>query len=149
MTHSTSPTRRPRTTRLLVHALLWAGACQFAAAGAPPNVTAPAAAAAAQNRCGWFDNPTPGNATLVDKDGEWTVGVQGGHQAQGKWPAFSKARWVQTGNGSAGYGCACLKMSARPGTQEVANIASARSQPLATCRNDKALAGKEPENPLQ
>jgi hypothetical protein len=144
MTHSASPARRPRTTtRLLIHALLWAGACQFAVAAAP------GATAATQNRCGWFDNPTPGNATLVDKDGEWTVGVQGGHQAEGKWPAFSKARWVQTGNGSAGYGCACLKMSARPGTQEVANIASARSQPLATCRNDKALAGKEPENPLQ
>ncbi len=149
MTHSISPTRRPRTIQLLVHALLWAGACQLAAAGAPPNATAPAATAAVQNRCGWFDNPTPGNATLVDKDGEWAVGVQGGHQAEGKWPAFSKSRWVQTGNGSAGYGCACLKMSARPGTQEVAAIVSARSQPLATCRNDKALAGQEPENPLK
>lgn len=145
MTQPPSPARLPRTVRRLVHALLWAGACQLATAGAPPNATA----AAVQNRCGWFDNPTPGNATLVDKDGEWTVGVQGGHQAEGKWPAFSKSRWVQTGNGSAGYGCACLKMSARPGTQEVATIVSARSQPLATCRNDKALAGQEPENPLK
>lgn len=148
MTPSRTPALLARPARILVHALLWAGACQFAVAGAPPNATA-AATAAPQNRCGWFDNPTPGNATLVDKDGEWTVGEQGGHQAEGKWPAFSSARWVQTGNGSAGYGCACLKMSARPGTQEVAKIVSARSQPLATCRNDKALAGKEPENPLK
>ncbi len=34
-------------------------------------------------RCGWFDNPTPGNFWLVDRDGSWEVGVQGGYQAKG------------------------------------------------------------------
>ena len=40
-------------------------------------------------RCGWFSNPTPGNASLYDRDGEWIIGVQGGYQADGDWPAFS------------------------------------------------------------
>lgn len=30
-------------------------------------------------RCGWFDNPSPANATLLDGDGEWIIGMQGGH----------------------------------------------------------------------
>ncbi|MDA8522730.1 DUF4087 domain-containing protein [Acidovorax sp. NCPPB 4044] len=121
-------------------ALIWASACNVAAATASSDTA---------TRCGWFDNPSPSNVTLVDKDGEWTIGMQGGHQAKGPWPAFPKARWVATGTGSAGYGCACLKFSARAGTQEVTQIFSARSLPLETCRRDKALAGTEPENPLK
>lgn len=31
-------------------------------------------------RCGWFDNPTPGNASPTDRDGQWLIGLQGGHQ---------------------------------------------------------------------
>lgn len=100
-------------------------------------------------RCGWFDNPSPGNATLVDKDGEWTVGQQGGHQAEGNWPTFPRARWVATGTGSAGYGCACLKVRARANTQEVTTIVAATVQPLKICLQDKALQVKEPENPLK
>ncbi|WP_369939014.1 DUF4087 domain-containing protein [Xanthomonas medicagonis] len=116
------------------------GLCGAARAATPPDTA---------TRCGWFDNPSPGNATLVDKDGEWTIGQQGGHQAEGEWPMFPKTRWVATGAGSAGYGCACLKVSARAETQEVTAIVSAHAQPLKTCRQDKALQGKEPENPLK
>lgn len=85
----------------------------------------------------------------MDKAGEWTVGMQGGHQAEGDWPVFPKSRWVVTGAGSAGYGCACLESSTRADTQEVTRIASWRALPLETCRRDKALMGKEPENPLR
>jgi hypothetical protein len=42
---------------------------------------APMAARAASVRCGWFDNPSPSNASLYDKDGESTIAVQGGYQA--------------------------------------------------------------------
>jgi hypothetical protein len=52
---------------------------------------------------------------------------------------------VPTGHGSAGYGCACLKVQVDPATQEVSAIVSARGQPLATCRKDPALKGKEPQ----
>jgi hypothetical protein len=100
-------------------------------------------------RCGWFDNPTPGNATLVDRDGEWTIGRQGGHQAVGPWPRFAAGRWVRTGTGSAGHGCACLKVKADAATREISVIMSSRVLPLAICRKDKALKGEEPENPLR
>lgn len=103
----------------------------------------------AMTRCGWFDNPTPGNATLVDRDGEWIIGWQGGHQAEGPWPRFGSKQWVRTGVGSAGYGCACLKVKADAGTQEVVVILSSRALPLDTCRRDQALKNQEPENPLK
>jgi hypothetical protein len=100
-------------------------------------------------RCGWFDNPTPGNATLVDRDGEWTVGQQGGHQAEGPWPRFGASQWVRTGQGSSGYGCACLKATVDAQQREIRSIVSARALPLARCRSDPALKGAEPENPLK
>ena len=31
-------------------------------------------------RCAWFDNPTPGNATLGDRDEDWIIGMQGALQ---------------------------------------------------------------------
>jgi hypothetical protein len=31
-----------------------------------------------ETRCGWFSNPTPANIWLYDRDGDWTIGVQGG-----------------------------------------------------------------------
>jgi len=95
-------------------------------------------------RCGWFDNPTPGNAWLTDRDGEWTIGIQGGHQADGDWPAFTAAQWVRT-NIHYGHGCACIKLVANTETREVQHILSARAVPLRQCRQDPAL--KEPGSP--
>lgn len=46
----------------------------------------------AKVRCGWFENPTPANAWLTDRDGDWIIPVQGGHQANGDWPAFPRER---------------------------------------------------------
>jgi hypothetical protein len=51
---------------------------------------------AEENRCGWFSNPTPGNAWLEDRDGEWTVGIQGNHEAEGDWPSFKRSQRVVT-----------------------------------------------------
>jgi hypothetical protein len=51
----------------------------FVAGWAATLALASAAPAEAVQRCGWFDNPTSGNAWLYDRDGEWTVGIQGGH----------------------------------------------------------------------
>ncbi|MBL7685903.1 MAG: DUF4087 domain-containing protein, partial [Deltaproteobacteria bacterium] len=36
-----------------------------------------------ETRCGWIDNPTPANWDLTDRDRTWTIGVQGGVQAEG------------------------------------------------------------------
>jgi Protein of unknown function (DUF4087) len=89
-------------------------------------------------RCGWFENPTPANAWLTDRDGEWTVAVQGGQQAEGDWPRFTRARWVRT-NGHYGYGCACLTVEVNAPERVVTRIVKASSRPLRTCRRDPAL----------
>jgi hypothetical protein len=94
--------------------------------------------AASQRRCGWWENPTPGNAWLNDRDGSWIVGSQGGHQAEGDWPSFTDAQWVRT-NGYYGYGCACLRVAADANTQQVQQILSAVAKPLAACRVDRNL----------
>jgi hypothetical protein len=95
-----------------------------------------------ETRCGWFSNPTPGNAWLDDRHGEWLIGVQGGHQAEGDWPSFKPREWVKT-NGHYGYGCACMKVSADHATSKVSRIITASAKPLATCRQDRSL--KEPK----
>lgn len=101
-------------------------------------------AVAATLRCGWFDNPTPANASLHDKDGEWTIAVQGGHQAKGDWPpAFKPAQWVRYGSGNYGFGCACLKVTVDAEEKNVVAILSAQAKPLAACRRDAAIKGVE------
>jgi hypothetical protein len=105
-------------------------------------VAAPAmaddAAKALQLRCGWFDNPSPANATLSDADGEWLIGMQGGHQAEGDWPRFSRSQWVKS-NRSYGHGCACMRVEVDPASHEVRRIASARARALDACRKDAKL----------
>lgn len=96
-----------------------------------------------ENRCGWFSNPTPGNLWLNDRDGEWTIGVQGGHQADGdwEWPDFNPSQWVKT-NGEYGYGCACFKLRVDHPTHHVLFIEKTRARPLTACENDPALRKK-------
>lgn len=119
----------------------------FVLAMACPSPWAAVAATPGTQRCGWFDNPTPANASLTDRDTDWTVGVQGGHQAQGDWPRFANRDWVRTGHGSHGYGCACMKVSTDD-KEQIVQIFSARSRPLSACRQDPALKAKEPVTPL-
>ena len=97
----------------------------------------------AQTRCGWWDNPTPQNASLFDREGEWVVGVQGGHQAEGDWPDFTDSQWVDT-NGHYGYGCACLDAIVDPRAREIIRIRAAHARPLSACRRDPALKGLMP-----
>jgi hypothetical protein len=96
-----------------------------------------------QQRCGWFENPTPANAWLTDKEGSWIISTQGGSSADGDWPIFSPKRWIKT-NVSYGYGCACMKLETNATTKSVTRILSATSRPIAACRRDKTIAKKEP-----
>src|SRR5678816_1524495 len=50
----------------------------------------------AEMRCGWFSNPTPANASLFDREGEWIISVQGGYQAEGDWPTFGPKQKIKT-----------------------------------------------------
>lgn len=90
-------------------------------------------------RCGWYANPTPGNHWLNDADGEWIIGVQGGHQAEGDYgPEFKDNQWIKV-NGNYGYGCACFRMKVDKKEFLVLEIAEAKARPLSACRNDPAL----------
>ena len=130
--------------------------CMFTAPvlhAAPPAAGAADAAgtgpAAVSTRCGWFDNPSPGHADLLDAGGSWSVAQQGGHEARGAWPAFAGRQWARTGAGSYGYGCACLTGRFDAASQTVVAIARSRSRPLGACRADPALRGLEPVNPSE
>ena len=91
-----------------------------------------------ETRCGWFSNPTPANASLYDRDGEWIIGVQGGYQAEGEWPTFGPKQWVET-NVYYGYGCACLEVQVDHERHEVMKIEGSKVRPLSVCRRDRSL----------
>lgn len=101
---------------------------------------AAAASPIPEKRCGWLSNPTPANWWLTDRDGEWTLGVQGGYQAPGMddLPDMSTKGWVET-NGSYGYGCACLTVTTDRKSGRVTRIFGGRSVPLKQCRADRRL----------
>src|ERR1044071_1701288 len=89
-------------------------------------------------RCGWFSNPTPGNASLHDRDAEWIIGVQGGYQAEGDWPEFGPKQWIETNVHYVNAG-ACMKIRVNRETQKFIEIESAKPRPLSACRNDRKL----------
>lgn len=100
----------------------------------------------AETRCGWFVNPTPANAWLVDKHGTWMISSQGADSnAEGEWPSFGPKQWIET-NGSYGHGCACLNVNVDKDEMRILEILSATAKPLSACRKDKALKGKEPKD---
>jgi|SRR5450631_2192748 hypothetical protein len=92
-----------------------------------------------QLRCGWFENPSPNNASLSDRDGEWAIAIQGKFEAQGDWPEFKGSEWVSSGNASYGYGCACLRVVTNREARRIVSIISAKVKPLAACKRDKSL----------
>ena len=98
-------------------------------------------AQAAENRCGILSNPTPANWWLDDRDGEWTIGVQGGYQAEGmeNMPeSLFGPGWIAV-NGDYGYRCACLKVDTDRKTSRIRQIHAARPLPMRKCEADKAL----------
>jgi hypothetical protein len=104
-----------------------------------PSPAIAANAPRAERRCGWYENPTPGNVTLTDRDGTWLIAMQGNYEAKGHWPEFSDAQWVVTNSGEHGYGCACLTVQTDPSSHTVLSISHAAARPLAVCRRDKSL----------
>ena len=111
----------------------------LAAAGACATIPAPLVAAV-ETRCGWLVNPTPANWWLIDAEGEWTIGEQGGYQA----PGFDEAPWEGlreqvSVNGNYGYECVCMAVTSDPDTMTIARVISVRSKPLKACKDDPKL----------
>lgn len=97
-------------------------------------------AQAVEKRCGWIVNPTPANWWLVDRDGQWTMSVQGGYQADGMedLPDMSAKGWVRT-NGYYGHGCGCMTVDTDRKGYRIRRIHSATPLPLKQCRADRKL----------
>jgi hypothetical protein len=122
--------------RLLVGTFLLLAMAFVSAQPQPLSAVAPEKS---EMRCGWFSNPTPANASLFDRDGEWIISVQGGYQAEGDWPPdFSPKQWIET-NVHHGYGCACLQLTVDRSERKVIRIESSKPRPLSACRRDRAL----------
>jgi hypothetical protein len=104
------------------------------------------APALAERRCGWLVNPTPANWWLNDRDGEWTLSVQGRGSVPGfdDIPDMSTKGWVVTNGASYGYGCACIDMDVNRAAKTVVRIRKAAPQPLSACIKDPALTRRRP-----
>lgn len=100
---------------------------------------------AAERRCGWYGNPTPGDMLLTDRQGDWWITGGGeGKDAKGigNAPQMDETRFVETnvpGSGR-GYNCACLTVETNAKTHRVLRIFAGEIVPLARCRADKALS---------
>lgn len=100
-----------------------------------------------EKRCGWVSNPSPGNWSLIDKDGNWEIAAQGEEGALDGLPEdrpTGKRWWVSGKSGGYGYGCMCLRVSVDKQTMRVLKIDGGTSLPLATCRRDRAIRKLEP-----
>ena len=104
-------------------------------------------------RCGWLLNPTPANWFFSDRDGEWLIGIQGGHQAIGldDVPDLAGRHWVVTNEVGYGYGCACMTVEATStatgaaaelvsGKRVIERFRDFKQQPLATCQRGSKLS---------
>lgn len=96
---------------------------------------------AGELRCGWLQNPSPGNWWLFDNAGEWTVGMQGGFQARGldKTPDLTERDWVVTNGSSYGYGCVCMRVETDSKQRRITRIHSLTQKPIKVCRSDRKL----------
>jgi hypothetical protein len=117
--------------------LILVSSALFAQAQRAPKPPAPPPAV----RCGWLDNPTPGNFFLRDRDGEWTLAEQGGYQARGidLIPDLSGNEFVET-NGPHGYACACLRVTVSAKMHRVEEIFRVTPRLLKVCLGDRDLA---------
>jgi hypothetical protein len=103
-------------------------------------------AEAAERRCGFVENPTPGNWWLTDRQGQWIMGTQGREPAEGMdvFPqSFYERGWVRT-NGSYGYRCGCLTVDTDRAGRRILRVRRAEALPMKRCTADPALRGKRP-----
>jgi hypothetical protein len=103
-----------------------------------------AGAALAEIRCGYLNNPTPGNNWLTDGEGDWIMTTQGDDRDPGMDAIgdFSAREFVTT-NGAHGYACGCIDGAFDAKAMTVVKIERFRQKPLSACRKDKKLKAPE------
>ncbi|MDH4412245.1 MAG: DUF4087 domain-containing protein [Rhizobium sp.] len=107
---------------------------------------------AKENRCGWVQNPTPGNYWLDDGEGSWMMMAQGSDVeplGMENMPDFTTGDFVQT-NGYYGYACGCIEAETERSSDfgdsfvgRISAIYSVKQLPISQCRADKALRAPE------
>src|SRR5690606_12401281 len=100
-------------------------------------------ASAAERRCGWYSNPTPGNLMLTDTDGIWWIQMQGKPDPVGisEAPAIDEKQFVENklpGSGY-GYGCACMTVVTNAQQHRIIEVVSGGTIPLRRCRVDQFM----------
>jgi hypothetical protein len=110
------------------------------------SLIAASPALAAETRCGWYMNPTPGNLWLMDKDATWTITSQAeatGPDAEGveNTPDFDDKQFIETNNPGSGYGygCACMSVTVDKAEERITRVFSGEIKPLSVCKADKSL----------
>ena len=96
-------------------------------------------------RCGWVQNPTPGNWWLTDAEGDWILATQGsdnGAEGMDLIGDISAHDYVMS-NGNYGYACGCMKVIANRDTMQVERVLSFRQLPLSKCDRDPNLPKQE------
>lgn len=125
---ATNPRHLPRAARAVAPVLLLLGLA--------------GGAGAAERRCGWIENPTPGNWWLADAGGEWLIHVQGTQTepvGMDLIPDLTVKDWVVTNPPGYGYGCACMTVETDPRGKRITRIVAIAQRPVRICRADRAL----------
>lgn len=88
---------------------------------------------ASEMRCGWLENPTPGNWWLTDADGSWIMSAQGGEEF------LDDTSWEKVPELNGKYSCACLTVDTDKQNSRIIKIYKGKNLPLKKCTNDPAL----------
>lgn len=93
-------------------------------------------------RCGWLDNPTPGNLWLIDRDAEWNISQQGGRESEEIEKiidnSIDSSEIIHT-NGNYGVRCACLSVEVDNKSKTIIKIYSFDLLKIKQCRDDKKI----------
>ena len=111
------------------------------------SFTVPLSAISAEKRCGWLENPTPGNLWLIDADSEWTISTQGVEFATDETidnlPEIDQKEFVRT-NGNYGFSCACLSVKTDMEKSKILTVYSGKQLLLKECLEDPKISKKIP-----
>ena len=102
--------------------------------------------AAAEQRCGWLQNPTPRNWTLSDADGDWLLSSQGDQREAAGMdiiPDITVHDFVVTNPPDHGYACACLSVDVDAQAMRIDRITGFQQLPLRKCDADPNLSRPE------
>jgi len=102
-------------------------------------------AIAEETRCGWLENPSPGNIWLIDRDGSWDISVQGTPNSlddksmeQVYKSLANENEFVRT-NRNYGFSCACLTVDVDKETKSITAIYKSKQLPLKPCLEDISI----------